>query len=138
MKRSVEHFRKVLSIDPLFWAAYEELCMLGEDEEGAVYFGDAAIPCVQEHYLGNPSSCLLIAGTGHNLGSSQRFGFKDLSLCHLQQKEEEKTRDICQNNHGGPILTGVVGQITNNCCNTPSLSTPSPVPTQIRGSLFYD
>ncbi|XP_039053686.1 cell division cycle protein 27 homolog B-like [Hibiscus syriacus] len=130
MKRSVEHFRKALSIDPLFWAAYEELCMLGEAEEVAVYFGDAAIPCVQEHYLGNPSDCLLIAGTDHSLGSSQIFGFKDMSLCHLQQKEEEKPRDICQNNHGGPILRGAVGQITNSCCNTPSLST-SPVCTQI-------
>ncbi|KAK9014039.1 hypothetical protein V6N11_005212 [Hibiscus sabdariffa] len=61
MKRSVEHFRKALSIDPLFWAAYEELCMLGEAEESAVYFGDAAIPCVQEHHLGLRRSARLAA-----------------------------------------------------------------------------
>ncbi|KAB2037275.1 hypothetical protein ES319_D03G063200v1 [Gossypium barbadense] len=50
--KSIEHFRKTLSIDPLFWAAYEQLCMLGEAEEAAVCFGDATVPCVQEHYLG--------------------------------------------------------------------------------------
>ncbi|KAK8479333.1 hypothetical protein V6N13_063223 [Hibiscus sabdariffa] len=136
MKRSVEHFRKALSIDPLFWAAYEELCMLGEAEESSVYFGDAAIPCVQEHCLGNTSSCMLIAGTNHSFGSSQRFGFEDLSLSHLQQKEGKKLRDICQNNHGGPVFTGAVEQITNSCCNTSSLSTPSPVPTQRSGEAL--
>ncbi|KAL4309745.1 hypothetical protein GQ457_01G039580 [Hibiscus cannabinus] len=136
MKRSVEHFRKALSIDPLFWAAYEELCMLGEAEESAVYFGDAAIPFVQEHHLGNTSSCMLIAGTNHSFGSSQRFGFEDMSLSHLQQKEGKKLREICQNNHGGPIFTGAVEQITNSCCNTSSLSTPSPVPTQYHATLL--
>ncbi|TYH79481.1 hypothetical protein ES332_D03G067500v1 [Gossypium tomentosum] len=136
--KSIEHFRKTLSIDPLFWAAYEQLCMLGEAEEAAVCFGDATVPCVQEHYLGNASSCLLIADTDHSSDSSQRFGLEYLSRSHLKQREGNNIRDICENNHGGPILTGAVRQSKNSCCSTSFSSTPSPVPTQIRGSLFFD
>ncbi|KAK8305477.1 hypothetical protein V6Z12_D03G065500 [Gossypium hirsutum] len=129
--KSIEHFRKTLSIDPLFWAAYEQLCMLGEAEEAAVCFGDATVPCVQEHYLGNASSCLLIADTDHSSDSSQRFGLEYLSRSHLKQREGNNIRDICENNHGGPILTGAVRQSKNSCCSTSFSSTPSPVPTQI-------
>ncbi|TYG75897.1 hypothetical protein ES288_D03G069400v1 [Gossypium darwinii] len=136
--KSIEHFRKTLSIDPLFWAAYEQLCMLGEAEEAAVCFGDATVPCVQEHYLGNASSCLLIADTDHSSDTSQRFGLEYLSRSHLKQREGNNIRDICENNHGGPILTGAVRQSKNSCCSTSFSSTPSPVPTQIRGSLFFD
>lgn len=28
-KSAVHHFKQALSIDPLLWAAYEELCLLG-------------------------------------------------------------------------------------------------------------
>ncbi|XP_022715021.1 cell division cycle protein 27 homolog B-like isoform X2 [Durio zibethinus] len=131
MKSSVEHFRKALSIDPLFWAAYEELCILGEAEEAAVCFGDVAIHYVQEHYLGNASSYLQIANSDQSLDSSQAFGLEDLSLSHLQQMEGNNIRNICLNNHGGPNLTGPVGQITNSCCNSSFFRTPSPVLTQL-------
>ncbi|KAK8366805.1 hypothetical protein V6Z12_A02G143500 [Gossypium hirsutum] len=136
--KSIEHFRKTLSIDPMFWAAYEQLCMLGEAEEAAVCFGDATVPCVQEHYLGNASSCLQIADTDHSWDSSQRFGLEYLSRSDLKQREGNNIRVMCENNHGGPSLTGAVRQRKTSCCSTSFLSTPSPVPTQIRGSLFFD
>ncbi|KAA3457231.1 cell division cycle protein 27-like protein B isoform X2 [Gossypium australe] len=129
--KSIEHFRKTLSIDPLFWAAYEQLCMLGEAEEAAVCFGDATVPCAQEHYLGNASSCLLVADTDHSSDSFQRFGLEYLSRSLLKQREGNNIRDICENNHGGPSLTGAVSQSKNSCCSTSFLSTPSPVPTQL-------
>ncbi|KAK5843002.1 hypothetical protein PVK06_005429 [Gossypium arboreum] len=129
--KSIEHFRKTLSIDPMFWAAYEQLCMLGEAEEAAVCFGDATVPCVQEHYLGNASSCLQIADTDHSSDSSQRFGLEYLSRSDLKQREGNNIRVMCENNHGGPILTGAVRQSKNSCCSTSFLSTPSPVPTQL-------
>ncbi|TYJ46653.1 hypothetical protein E1A91_A02G134000v1 [Gossypium mustelinum] len=122
----------------MFWAAYEQLCMLGEAEEAAVCFGDATVPCVQEHYLGNASSCLQIADTDHSSDSSQRFGLEYLSRSDLKQREGNNIRVMCENNHGGPSLTGAVRQSKNSCCSTSFLSTPSPVPTQIRGSLFFD
>jgi anaphase-promoting complex subunit 3 len=28
-KSAIHHFKQALSIDPLFWAAYEQLCILG-------------------------------------------------------------------------------------------------------------
>ncbi|PPR87799.1 hypothetical protein GOBAR_AA32890 [Gossypium barbadense] len=134
--KSIEHFRKTLSIDPMFWAAYEQLCMLGEAEEAAVCFGDATVPCVQEHYLGNASSCLQIADTDHSSDSSQRFGLEYLSRNDLKQREGNNIRVMCENNHGGPSLTGAVRLSKNSCCSTSFLSTPSPVPTQ--GILNHD
>ncbi|KAK6268097.1 hypothetical protein QUC31_012257 [Theobroma cacao] len=131
MKSSVEHFRKALSVDPLFWAAYEELCILGEAEEATIYFGDAAIRYVQEHYLRNASSCLQIAGVDQSLDSSQTFGLEDLSLRRSQQMEGNNIKDICHNNHGRPLLTGPAGQTTNSCCKISVLNTPSPLLTQL-------
>ncbi|XP_040940965.1 cell division cycle protein 27 homolog B isoform X3 [Gossypium hirsutum] len=115
----------------MFWAAYEQLCMLGEAEEAAVCFGDATVPCVQEHYLGNASSCLQIADTDHSWDSSQRFGLEYLSRSDLKQREGNNIRVMCENNHGGPSLTGAVRQRKTSCCSTSFLSTPSPVPTQL-------
>ncbi|XP_021294653.1 cell division cycle protein 27 homolog B [Herrania umbratica] len=131
MKSSVEHFRKALSVDPLFWAAYEELCILGEAEEATIYFGDAAVHYVQEHYLGNASSFLQIAGVDQSLDSSQTFGLEDLSLRRSQQMEGNNIKDICHNNHGRSLLTGPAGQITNSCCKISVLNTPSPLLTQL-------
>ncbi|XVF74517.1 hypothetical protein PTKIN_Ptkin13bG0116800 [Pterospermum kingtungense] len=130
IKSSVEHFRKALSIDPLFWAAYEELCILGEAEEAAVCFDDAAIRHVQEHYRGNPSSFPQVAGN-QILDSSQTFRLEGLTLSHLQPMEGSNMRDLCQNSHGELLSTGPVEQITNSCCNISSFNTPSPVLTQL-------
>ena len=101
----------------------------GEAEEATVYFGDAAVHCVQELYIGNASSYLQLNGKDQSLDSST-FGLEDLSLCQLQQMGRNSTKDICQNNHGGPCLAGTAGEI-NNFCKILDFKTPSPMLTQV-------
>ncbi|TYI79524.1 hypothetical protein E1A91_D05G028100v1 [Gossypium mustelinum] len=50
-KSAIHHFRLALSIDPLLWAAYEELSILGAAEEATAVFGEAAALCIQKQYV---------------------------------------------------------------------------------------
>ncbi|KAG5553668.1 hypothetical protein RHGRI_011534 [Rhododendron griersonianum] len=50
-KSAVHHFKQALSIDPLLWAAYEELCLLGATEEASAVFGEVAALCIQKQQL---------------------------------------------------------------------------------------
>ncbi|GLT33039.1 hypothetical protein SLA2020_076610 [Shorea laevis] len=72
-KHSVEHFRNALSIDPLLWAAYEELCLLGEAEEATSIFGEAAVPGVLKHFQCNSNGSSYLKTANEDQSSSSGF-----------------------------------------------------------------
>lgn len=37
-KSAIHHFKQALSLDPLMWTAYEELCVLGLQMNGLKFF----------------------------------------------------------------------------------------------------
>ncbi|XP_040941589.1 cell division cycle protein 27 homolog B isoform X1 [Gossypium hirsutum] len=133
-KRSaIHHFRLALSIDPLLWSAYEELCILGAAEEATVVFGEAAALCIEKQYFyhGLASPNLHVASEGCNLVSSRNFSSEDVSRRQLKNTQVNSLRDIPSNHHGAAISAS---QPHNGGPSNISLyNTPSPVASQLSG-----
>ncbi|CAJ1947310.1 unnamed protein product [Sphenostylis stenocarpa] len=128
---AIQHFKWALSMDPLMWAAYEELCILGAAEEATVVFGEAAAILIQKQYLNcstspnphmspedsnevAPIPCMSEEGSPRLLKQMQ--GLKDLGAYH----------------HGSSILGGATGQpINSGSSNMSFYNTPSPMVAQL-------
>ncbi|KAH8505221.1 hypothetical protein Peur_045335 [Populus x canadensis] len=135
-KSAIHHFKQALSIDPLFWAAYEQLCILGAAEEAAAVFDEAAALCIQKQYMNcvSASHNLSISNEDHNLVSARNFGLEDGSPRQLKHLQGNNLKDIPGNYHGASTLGGPVSQPSNGA--PPNLSfynTPSPMATQLSG-----
>ncbi|KAK7364952.1 hypothetical protein VNO80_13701 [Phaseolus coccineus] len=130
-KRAIKYFKQALSMDPLMWTAYEELCILGAAEEATVVFGEAAAFCIQKQYLNcstspndhmspedsneaAPRSCIPEEGSPRQLKQMQ--GLKDIAAYH----------------HGASILGGATCQpINSGSSNMSFYNTPSPMVAQL-------
>ncbi|KAL5768764.1 hypothetical protein ACOSP7_015309 [Xanthoceras sorbifolium] len=135
-KSAIHHFKQALAIDPLLWAAYEELCILGSAEEATAVFGEAAALCIQKQYLqhGSPSHNLYASSEDRNIVSSKTFGSEDVSPRQLKHLQGNNLRDIPGNNHGGAMLMGAASQPLNGGpSNISFYNTPSPMATQLSG-----
>ncbi|KAK8545220.1 hypothetical protein V6N12_026058 [Hibiscus sabdariffa] len=140
-KSAIHHFRLALSIDPLLWAAHEELCILGAAEEATLVFGEAAAICIQNQYLhhGLVSPNSHAASEGYNSVSSRKYGSKDVSPRQLKHTQGNNLRDIPGNHHGAVISASQPqnsGPSNISFYNTPSpvaYNTPSPVASQLSG-----
>ncbi|KAK3210641.1 hypothetical protein Dsin_015347 [Dipteronia sinensis] len=135
-KSAVHHFQQALAIDPLLWAAYKELCILGAAEEATAVFGESAALCIQKQYLqhGSPSQNLYSSSEDRNIVSSKIFGSEDVSPRQLKHMQGNNLRDIPGNNYGGAMLVGAAGQPLNGGpSNISFYNTPSPVATQLSG-----
>ncbi|KAE8674358.1 Cell division cycle protein 27-like protein B [Hibiscus syriacus] len=133
-KSTIHHFRLALSIDPLLWAAYEELCMLGAAEEATVVFGEAAALCIQKQYLhhGLASPNLHAPSEDYSLISSQKLGSEDVIPRQLKHTQGSNLRNIPGNHHGAAISAS---QPQNSGpSNISFYNTPSPVASQQNGS----
>ena len=76
----IEHFVQVVSLDPLLWAAYEELCILGVEEEAAKLYGDSVgFHFKQQHQLELSSQYFPSAVEGCNIPSSRSSYSNDVS-----------------------------------------------------------
>ncbi|XP_074576933.1 cell division cycle protein 27 homolog B-like [Curcuma longa] len=67
---AIEHLMQALAIDPLLWAAYDELCVLGAVEDTNEYFSDMAAQHIQKQYLSESNSLNLSNGSEFNIVSS--------------------------------------------------------------------
>nr|XP_023877762.1 cell division cycle protein 27 homolog B [Quercus suber] len=138
-KSAVHHFKQALSIDPLMWAAYEELCVLGAAaEEATAVFGEAAALCIQKQYLhhGSASQSLHISNEDRNLVSGRNFGqgADDASPRQLKHMQGNSLRDIPGNYHGAAALGGAASQPSNGSSSNISFyNTPSPMASQLSG-----
>ncbi|XP_011048324.1 PREDICTED: cell division cycle protein 27 homolog B isoform X2 [Populus euphratica] len=133
-KSAIHHFKQALSIDPLFWAAYEELCILGAAEEAAAVFDEAAALCIQKQHMNHASASqnLSISNEDRNLVSARNFGLEDGSPRQSKHPQGNNLRDIPGNYHGATTLGGSASHHSNG--GLPNLSfynTPSPMVTQL-------
>ncbi|XP_022754989.1 cell division cycle protein 27 homolog B-like isoform X2 [Durio zibethinus] len=135
-KSAIHHFRLALSINPLLWAAYEELCVLGAAKEATVVFSEAAALCIQNQYLhhGLPSPNLHMSSEDYNLVSSRNFGSEDVSPRKLKHTQGNNLRGIPGNHHGAVVLSGAASQPQNGGPSNMSFyNTPSPMASQLSG-----
>ncbi|XVF88611.1 hypothetical protein PTKIN_Ptkin19aG0064900 [Pterospermum kingtungense] len=128
-KSAIHHFRLALSMDPLLWAAYEELCVLGAAEEATVVFGEAAAVCIHKQYLHHGvASENLHMSEDYNLVSSRNFGSEEVSLRQLKHTQGNNLRDIPGNYHGAASQPQNGGPSNMSFYNT-----PSPMASQLSG-----
>uniref|UniRef100_A0A1D1ZFP6 Cell division cycle protein 27 B n=1 Tax=Anthurium amnicola TaxID=1678845 RepID=A0A1D1ZFP6_9ARAE len=122
---AIDHFMQALTLDPLLWAAYEELCILGAAMEADECFCDSAAVRIQMLHLPELNSqSLLAGGEDHSVTSSRTIGPEEMSPRQLKQLHPSNHRDTFVYSHGGQ-------PINNGLLNVPLYGTPSPVTTQL-------
>ncbi|CAI8594181.1 unnamed protein product [Vicia faba] len=128
-KSAINHFKQALSMDPLMWAAYEELCILGAAEEATVVYGEAASFCIQKQYI-NCATSPNLSDENCKVSAIGQSVSEDVSPRKLRHAQGLK--DIAVNPHGSSIIGGVAGQLTSSSSSNMSLyNTPSPMETQL-------
>lgn len=125
---AIDHFMQALAIDPLLWAAYEELCVLGAAEDANECFNDATAVRIQQQSLFESSSQSLDGvNDDHNIPFSKTAGSQDSSP--RQSKQLHTINNIPCYPHGA-LSTSTQ---SSNCI--PShfslYNTPSPPVTQL-------
>ncbi|VFQ68914.1 unnamed protein product [Cuscuta campestris] len=134
-KSAVLHFKKALLLDPLLWAAYEELCILGTAEEAASVFGEASSLCVQNQhaYHGSQFQTLSTSIDDHILASNRSFASEDASPRQLRNIHINNSREITGNSNG-LVVGGVSSQpFVGGSASAVFCNTPSPMVSQISG-----
>ncbi|XP_041995281.1 cell division cycle protein 27 homolog B-like isoform X2 [Salvia splendens] len=125
---AINHFNQALSLDPLLWAAYEELCILGAAEEATLVFDDGASLFIQKQYLqrGMASHSSQATNEDNEITSNRTSVADDVSPKTLKHTYGNNLREISGNcygttshqlSHGGPT-------------SLPFYHTPSPMATQ--------
>ncbi|XP_047939713.1 cell division cycle protein 27 homolog B [Salvia hispanica] len=125
---AINHFNQALSLDPLLWAAYEELCILGAAEEAALVFDDGASLFIQKQYLqrGMASHSSQATNEGHEISSNRTSVSDDVSPKTLKHSYGNNLREISGNCYGTASHQFPHGGPTS----LPFYHTPSPMATQ--------
>ncbi|CAO2826956.1 unnamed protein product [Amaranthus hypochondriacus] len=134
-KTAVHHFKQALSIDPLFWAAYEELCILGSAEEASTFFDESAVLAIQKQQQQQSQNAITSQNFGNtteerNQVSSKSLG--DASPRQLKSIHSSSAKDASGSYQGAIASSAAVNQPIN--CAPSSLSfynTPSPMASQL-------
>ncbi|XP_057958412.1 cell division cycle protein 27 homolog B [Malania oleifera] len=133
-KSAVHHFKQALLIDPLMWAAYEELCLLGQAEEASEVFSEAAALCIQKQHLshGLASQQLQTSSEDCNSVSVRTSSSGDVSPRQLKHMHGNNLRDIPGNYHRATTSGGAAVQpINGGSSNISFYNTPSPMAAQL-------
>ncbi|XP_074334260.1 cell division cycle protein 27 homolog B-like isoform X2 [Apium graveolens] len=132
-RSAVHHFNQALSADPLFWAAYEELCVLGAAEDGNATFGESASLYVQKKYSGHGLVSQSMTSSTENTNSVpvRNLSPHDPSPRQVKNLHSNTLKDN-PGSHGTALSGGASGQPVNGSfANMSFYSTPSPVTSQI-------
>ncbi|XP_019442777.1 PREDICTED: cell division cycle protein 27 homolog B-like [Lupinus angustifolius] len=130
-KSAIHHFKESLSLDPLMWAAYEELCILGAAEEASVVFGESAALCLQKQYLNCATSPSMHSSVEDCPVISARPTVSEVASPR-QLRQVQGLKDNAGNHEGASILGGMAGQLINSGpSNISFYNTPSPMATQV-------
>ncbi|XP_023005564.1 cell division cycle protein 27 homolog B-like isoform X2 [Cucurbita maxima] len=130
-RSAIQHFQQALSLDPLMWCAYEELCVLGAAEDASSVFGEAAVLCIQKQYLNHRSENLQTSNDDMNSASSRNSNSDDVRTRQSKHTQSNNLRDIPTNYHGAVNLGGAGSQTVNGGSNISFYNTPSPVAAQL-------
>ncbi|XP_028778049.1 cell division cycle protein 27 homolog B isoform X2 [Neltuma alba] len=134
-RSAVHHFKLALSMDPLMWSAYDELCILGSAEEATAFFGEAAAQQIQKQYVNDSASpSLQTSAEDRNVVSAKHFASEDMSPRHLKHVQGNNLKDVPGNHNGPSIVAGTACQpINSGPSNLSFYNTPSPMATQLSG-----
>ncbi|XP_006297034.2 cell division cycle protein 27 homolog B [Capsella rubella] len=126
-KNAAQQFKQSLTIDPLLWAAYEELCILGAAEEATAVFGETAALSIQKQYMQQLSTSLGLntCNEERNSISTKNMSSEDYSPRQSKHTQNHGLKDISGNFHSHGLNGGV--------SNTSFYNTPSPVAAQLSG-----
>ncbi|KAL0441706.1 UNVERIFIED_CONTAM: Cell division cycle protein 27B [Sesamum radiatum] len=121
---AINHFNQALSLDPLLWAAYEELCILGAAEEATSVFDEGASLCIQKQYMqrGLASQSLHAPSEEHDVASTRLLGSEDVSPRKLKHVHGNNPRDVNGTTSNQPMNGGPT--------SLPFYNTPSPMAAQ--------
>ncbi|KMT03248.1 hypothetical protein BVRB_8g197920 isoform A [Beta vulgaris subsp. vulgaris] len=129
-ERAVYHFDLALSIDPLFWAAYEELCILGSAKEASAVFSDSAALTLQKQQHAVTSLNSLTSTVDHNQVSAKSLG--NASLGQLQNIHGINVKDASESCQGATASSSAVKEPLNHL-RLSFYNTPSPMAPQLSG-----
>ncbi|GAB2265204.1 Cell division cycle protein 27 B [Dionaea muscipula] len=133
-KSAINHLKQALLLDPLLWAAYEELCILGCAEEAAVVFGETAAISIQKQHqqqqqYGPASQNIMMRNEDHDSVSSRSL--EEGSPRQLKAMENNNVREVP---HGIIASGGISTQPPNGgLSNLLFYNTPSPIAAQLSG-----
>ncbi|CAI0425557.1 unnamed protein product [Linum tenue] len=126
-KSAIDHFKEALLADPLLWAAYEELCVLGAAEEATAIFGEAACLGIQKQYCHHLAVThnMHVSSEDRTVASTRNSSSEDGSPRQLKHMQGTNLRELSGNCHvssadGGPPSLGFY-------------NTPSPMAQQFSG-----
>ncbi|XP_022865632.1 cell division cycle protein 27 homolog B-like [Olea europaea var. sylvestris] len=127
-KNAIHHFYQALSMDPLLWAAYEELCILGAAEEATSVFSEGASLCIEKQYMHDElsSKSLQASSEDHIVVPNRSLGVEDVSPRQLKDMHGYDVRDISRNYHGAASNQPLNG----GPASFSFYNTPSPMATQ--------
>ncbi|KAL8228762.1 hypothetical protein R6Q57_013662 [Mikania cordata] len=130
LKNAAHHFNQALSIDPLLWTAYEELCKLGAAGEATEVFGESAAECMKKQYLSlDVAPHLQTSSENHCVVSGSQVA-ESASPRKLRYLLDNKIKDNSLNHNGAVAANQPINGLH---ANTPFYNTPSPMTTQLSG-----
>ncbi|CAL5041891.1 unnamed protein product [Urochloa decumbens] len=128
MSAAAEQFTQALTLDPLLWAAYEELCILGVAEDADECFSEAiALRLQQEHTSTSTLEKSNFANENRILSSSLPSSLGDIVPKQMKQLHVNNTAEL----PGYPHVRATALHVQNSTTsNVAQFDTPSPVSTQ--------
>ncbi|KAL6873476.1 hypothetical protein ACP4OV_013558 [Aristida adscensionis] len=133
MSAAAEQFTQALNLDPLLWAAYEELCMLGVAEDADECFGEAtALRLQQEHTSTSNLEKSNFANENRVLSSSIPTSLRDIIPKQIKQLHANNTAEAPGYAHVRAAALHVQNSIPSNVVQ---FDTPPPTATQTSGIM---
>ncbi|CAN6194283.1 unnamed protein product [Urochloa humidicola] len=128
MSAAAEQFTQALTLDPLLWAAYEELCILGVAEDADECFSEAtAVRLQQEHTSTSTLEKSNFANENRILSSSLPSSLGDIVPKQMKQLHTNNMAEVPGYPHVRSTALHVQNSTTSNIAQ---FDTPSPVATQ--------
>ncbi|KAL1199464.1 Cell division cycle protein-like protein [Cardamine amara subsp. amara] len=127
---SIQQFRMALSLDPLCWEAYGELCSLGAAEEASTVFSNVSSHCLQKTCVAQKVS--FSEGAIIDQLTDSDKASKDARLWQTEDAPGESQQDLKIKQFGPDIPPDTYRQLNNSShTNVWDLKTPSPVLSQV-------
>uniref|UniRef100_A0ACD5UHT5 Uncharacterized protein n=1 Tax=Avena sativa TaxID=4498 RepID=A0ACD5UHT5_AVESA len=128
---AAEQFTQALTLDPLLWAAYEELCILGVAEDANECFSEAtALRLQQEHTSTSNLEKSNFVNENRVLSSNVSASLMDISPKQVKQLHANNTAEV----PGYPHLRATSLHAQNSVSsNLGQFDSPSPTVTQTSG-----
>lgn len=129
---AAEQFTQALTLDPLLWAAYEELCILGVAEDANECFTEAtALRLQQEQASTSNLEKSNFVNENRVLSPNVSASLVDISPKHIKQLSANNTAEV----PGYPHLRATALHVQNSVpSNVLQFDTPSPTVTQTSGT----